>query len=331
MADRGLLDLIISRIPGLKRDDAKQLCLRFDREEDLVKLDRNGLEMILGHPVEKMVLPMDRIRILAEKDAAAAKLRGIKIVTFLEEDYPPLLKEIFDPPVLLYYRGELPEPSQRLVAVAGTRKPGGAASAQAFSLGRELGLAGLPVVSGLALGIDALAHRGNIEGGGKTIAVLGSGADYVYPTSNKELARRILDTGGCMLSEFPPGTRPFKWNFPARNRIFSGLCRGVVIVEAPERSGALITAAFAVEHNRDLWVASTGVASPGGKGTAKLAAEGAKIISSAKDILQEWNISFFEESDESDERAGGKINGASQSSMMNDWANMSARRFNMKL
>lgn len=324
MADRGLLDFIIGRIPGLKGDDAKKLCLNFDREEDLVKLDRNGLESLVGHPVKNPAPAMDEIRLLAEKDAAAAKLRGIKTVAFTGKDYPPLLREIFDPPALLFYRGELPEPSQRLVAVAGTRKSSGAASAQAFSLGRELGLAGLPVVSGLALGIDALAHRGNIEGGGKTIAVLGSGVDYIYPGSNRGLARRVLEVGGCILSEYPPGTRPLKWNFPARNRIISGLSRGVVIVEAPERSGALITAAFALEQDRDLWVASTGAASPGGKGTARLAAEGAKVISSAREILEEWNISFDESTDE-------KTNDTGRNPAANDLADMLAKRLNIRM
>jgi DNA processing protein len=322
MADRGLLDLMISRIPGLKRDDAKRLCLLFDREEDLARLDRKDLEAVLGRPVNEKTASMDRIRGLAEKDAAAAKLRGIKMVSFTGADYPPLLREIFDPPALLYYRGVLPQPTQRLVAVAGTRKSGGAASAQAFSLGHGLGRAGLPVVSGLALGIDAFAHRGNIEGGGKTIAVLGSGADYIYPVSNRGLARRILDTGGCILTEYSPGTRPFKRNFPARNRIISGLARGTVIVEAPEKSGALITADFALEQNRDLWVASAGVSSPAGKGTAKLAAEGAKVISSAREILEEWGISFDADND---------ITTRSGKNPADDLAYTLAERLNIKL
>jgi DNA processing protein len=322
MADRGLLDLMISRIPGLRGDDAKKLCLRFDREEDLAKLDRKGLEAVLGRPVNEKTAAMDSVRAFAEKDAAAAELRGIKTVSLAGEDYPPLLREIFDPPALLYYRGVLPRPSQRLVAVAGTRRPGAAASAQAVSLGRGLGQAGLPVVSGLALGIDGFAHRGNIEGGGKTVAVLGSGADYIYPVSNRGLARRILDTGGCILTEYPPGTVPFKWNFPARNRIISGLARGTVIVEAPEKSGALITAEFALEQNRDLWVASAGVSSPAGKGTARLAAEGAKVLSSVREILEEWGIPFD---------ADNGITTRTGKNPADDLAHTLAERLNIKL
>jgi DNA processing protein len=173
----------------------------------------------------------------------------------------------------------------------GTRRPSGRALAQAFDIARELGRQGIAVVSGLALGIDAMAHRGNLEADAPTVAVLGSGADEVYPAANRAMARRILESGGAILSEYPPGTPPRKWYFPARNRIISALSRGTLIVEAPVSSGALITARFALEQNRDLWVASSGtLPSPFGAGTARLAEEGAKIIRVASDILDEWNI-----------------------------------------
>jgi len=176
------------------------------------------------------------------------------------------------------------------VAVVGTRKPSSLAAKRARDLGRELGEAGIPVVSGLALGIDSMAHRGNIEAGAPTVAVLGSSPDMVYPATNRFLARRILETGGLILSEYPPGTAPRKWNFPARNRIISALARGVVIVEAPEKSGALITARFALEQDRDLWVDKAGLASKLGGGIVRLAEEGAGVISSAADILAEWKM-----------------------------------------
>jgi DNA processing protein len=172
---------------------------------------------------------------------------------------------------MLYYRGILPDPEKPLAAIVGTRKPSGAGSRAAYDFGKALGTAGIPVVSGLALGIDALAHRGNLEGGGPTAAVLGSSPDQIYPASNRPLARRIVEGGGVILSEYPPGTGPFKWNFPARNRIIAGLARGTLIVEAPEKSGALITAAFALELGRDLWVARAGTASPRGAGNRRLA------------------------------------------------------------
>jgi DNA processing protein len=167
---------------------------------------------------------------------------------------------------------------------------------QAYDISRALGKAGVPVISGLALGIDAMAHRGNLEGGAPTVAVLGSGLDEVYPGSNRPLARRIVEQGGVLVSEYPPGTLPRKWHFPARNRIISAFARGVLIIEAPRNSGALITARFALEQGRDLWVGSAGLVtgpetfSPLGEGTRKLVEEGARVIASAGDILAEWGI-----------------------------------------
>jgi DNA processing protein len=160
----------------------------------------------------------------------------------------------------------------------------------------------MPVVSGLALGIDALAHRGNLDGGAPTVAVLGSGLDWVYPVSNRALARRIVESGGVLLSEYPPDTKPFRWNFPARNRIISGLARGVLIVEAPKRSGALITAQFALDQGRDLLVASAGCSSPLGVGTKKLAEDGALVINRGTEIFEEWGMAYPE--------AKGGVNGA---------------------
>jgi DNA processing protein len=230
---------------------------------------------------------MDRIRAQAERDAEAARRRGIRWVSLVSAAYPPLLREIYDPPAVLFYRGALPEGDRPLVAIVGTRRPHGAAAQAAFDIGRGLGAQGIAVVSGLALGIDAMAHRGNLEGGGRTCAVLGSGVDEIYPSSNRPLARRILEAGGGILSEYPPGTGPQKWRFPARNRIIAALARGTLIAEAPAASGALITARFALEQGRDLWVASAGL---GSAGIARLAEEGAKTIRSASDILAEWGI-----------------------------------------
>jgi DNA processing protein len=284
-----LLDLMICRIPGLKGEERIELEKKFDKEEDFSVLSKKDVENLLGRSLAGRSWTAGEIRSMAEKDAAAVKL-GIRRVSWREEAYPPLLREIFDPPALLFYRGVLPDPGKPLVAVVGTRKPSSRAASEAFVLGRDLGEAGISVVSGLALGLDSMAHRGNIEGRAPTAAVLGSGPDQIYPSSNRDLARRILEIGGVILSEYPPGTGPLKGNFPARNRIISALARGTVIVEAPEKSGALITARFALEQNRDLWLDKIGFTSPRGKGAARLADEGAKIISSARDILAEWKI-----------------------------------------
>jgi DNA processing protein len=233
---------------------------------------------------------MDEFFALAERHEKVFRIRGIRRVRCGETGYPPLLGEIYDPPFLLYYMGRLPDPEKPAAALVGTRKPSPGASAQAYALGRGLAKAGIAVVSGLALGIDAMAHRGCLDGGGVTVAVLGSGLDELYPLSNKNLARRIVESGGTLVSEYPPGTKPYRWNFPARNRIISGLARGTVIVEAPERSGALHTARFALEQGRDLWAGKAGLDSPRGEGTRKLVEEGCGKVNSAADILAEWNI-----------------------------------------
>ena len=304
--ERGLLDLIIARLNELSYREKFLLCGSFAAEHELFRRSAADIEAIIGR---KLNAPwnLDEIRRMAEHDEAAARLRGINWVSCHSPAYPPLLREIYDPPVVLFFKGNLPNPEAPLAALVGTRKPSPQSAAQAYCIAHDLARAGVSVVSGLALGIDAMAHRGNIEGGAPTVAVLGSGLDKVYPSSNRTLARRALETGGCLLSEYQPGMGPRKWNFPARNRIISGLARGVLIVEAPEKSGALITARFALEHNRELWVASCGLNEDNGqkaagsktaggraafdrRGSTKLAADGAGIIRDASDILEAWNM-----------------------------------------
>jgi DNA processing protein len=290
MDERGFVDLMITRLNDLSAREKLLLCESFNSERDMIMQSKADIEAIIGRLLTAWP-EFDSIRFLAERDVSAARLRGINWVSWHSPAYPPLLREIYDPPVLLFFKGKLPNPEAPLAAIVGTRRPSAQAAAQAFDIAKNLAHNGVSVVSGLALGIDAMAHRGNIEGGAPTVAVLGSGLDEVYPSSNRMLARRVLETGGSLISEYPPGTSPRKWNFPARNRIISGLSRGVLIVEAPEKSGALITAHFALEHNRELWVASAGMGGGSGRlGTAKLAEDGAGIIDCASDILRAWNM-----------------------------------------
>jgi len=300
MDERGLLDLMIARLDsghldGISYREKINLCETFDTEQDFLKA-MNGSAMN-GPAMNGANRDLDVIRLLAERDEATARLRGINWVSWRSPAYPPLLREIYDPPVVLFFKGSLPNPESPLAAIVGTRKPSPQAVAQAFHIAHDLARSGISVVSGLALGIDTMAHRGNIEGGACTVAVLGSGLDYIYPPSNRTLAQRIMETGGCLLSEYPPGSSPRKWNFPARNRIISGLSRGTLVIEAPQKSGALITAGFALEHNRELWVASSGITFNNGiktafdkSGTTKLAEDGAGIIRDASDILEAWNM-----------------------------------------
>lgn len=237
----------------------------------------------------------------AESDALALERGRIRVLWLDEEGYPPVLKELRDPPLALFVRGRLPQGDLPPVAIVGTRHPSALGIAEARRLGRECAERGLPCVSGLALGIDAWAHRGYLEAGGEAVAVLGHGPDMVYPSSNRPLARGILDSGGALVSEYLPGIPPWKWHFPARNRIISGLSRAVVIVDAPERSGALITADYALDQGRDVWVAATLVTSTRSgetssrsparsTGTLRLANEGARLLSSMDDVLADWGV-----------------------------------------
>lgn len=215
--------------------------------------------------------------------------------TFLwEPGYPGILREIYDPPVALFHRGgRLPSPSSPLVSVVGTRQPTGHGRWAAFAFGFDLARSGVTSVSGLARGIDLEVHRGSLAGwrgeGCATVAVLGCGIDRIYPASSREVARRVLRYG-CMVSEFPPGVAPFAHHFPQRNRIVAGLSRAVVVVEAPARSGALITARCAADQGRDVLVAAGGLAGARSAGCAALAAEGAQTAIDAGDVLREAGL-----------------------------------------
>ncbi|MCL1836290.1 MAG: DNA-processing protein DprA [Treponema sp.] len=310
MVECGLLGLMLARLPELSCRERIALCESVDTEAGLIEKSMSDVEVIINRKLNAF-WDINTIRRTAEQDEKRALRRGIRWVSWHDPAYPPLLREMYDPPVLLFYRGRLPDPHRPLAAVVGTRKPSPQAAAQAFGIAKDLGRAGISVVSGLAIGIDAMSHRGNIEGGGSTVAVLGSGVDEVYPSSNRPLAGRILETGGVLFSEYPPGARPRKWTFPARNRIISGLSRGVVIAEAPQKSGALITARFALDQNRDLWVASAGIEIDHGRrafdrrGTAALAADGAAVLDSASGILEAWNIKAAETENKTGQTASG--------------------------
>lgn len=216
---------------------------------------------------------------------------GIKIVPVTSENYPKRLKEIYDAPALLYVRGELRDDEWPL-AVVGTRKITSYGRIITPKIVGELAKQGIAVVSGLAFGVDALAHATTLENGGRTVAVLGSGIDdkTIYPAQNLDLARRIIASGGAVISEFPPGTPPLKQNFPHRNRIISGLSLGVLVVEADLESGSLITAKLALDQNRDVFAIPGSVLSPSSAGPHNLIKMGAKLVASAADILEALNL-----------------------------------------
>ncbi|MGI6552171.1 MAG: DNA-processing protein DprA [Bacillota bacterium] len=213
----------------------------------------------------------------------------ISVVSIDEAIYPENLRYIFDPPPVLFYRGSWEEKDRQCLAIVGSRKPTPYGRTVAELLAGELSASGFTIVSGLARGIDSTAHRGCLRAGGRTIAVLGSGLDMIYPRENGKLAQEIADHG-VLVSEYPPGTPPKPFHFPARNRIISGLSLGVIVVEAAARSGALITADLALEQGREVFAVPGPITSPTSGGTNNLIKQGAKLVAGVADILEEYGI-----------------------------------------
>lgn len=288
MADDGLLALAVARLPYLSLDEMLLLYDGVGDAQSLETLSRRELEAMLGRTVHADRWRPAEAVASAHEDRRILTRRGISYTFYWCGEYPPPLREIYDPPFLLYYRGRLPRAETPAVAMVGTRRPTGAAAGAAFRLSWELASRGIPIVSGLARGVDRAAHEGALRAGGTTIAVMGSGIDSIYPRENRKLAEQILTEGGALLSEYPPGAPALKFHFPQRNRIVSGLARSVVVVQAPARSGALITAEFALEEGRDVFVHRDCLGGPEGAGTAALANDGAPAVSSAEEIFAYW-------------------------------------------
>jgi DNA processing protein len=205
------------------------------------------------------------------------------------ENYPQLLREIADPPACLWTRGDRTALSAPGVAIVGARAASQEGLTAAYEIAFDLARAGIVVISGLARGVDSAAHRGALDGGGKTIAVLGTGIDLVYPAENTELAKRVTESG-LLVTEFAPGSAPENWHFPRRNRIISGLSKVVVVVEAREKSGSLITARLAADQGRDVMAVPGSVVDGRNRGANALLKDGAKLVESAVDILQELGV-----------------------------------------
>ncbi len=281
--------VILADFPGLTLREKLLLAEKLDNIEGLAVLSSIERLAILIERAPKYQPPScEDLKAESEKRMGAMRRFGIRFVHFLSEEYPPLLREIYDPPFGLFYRGTLPDTAKPLVSIVGTRSPSGDGITAAYSLSEDLGKNGVSVVSGLAFGIDASAHRGNIAGGGLSAAVLACGVDILYPRGNAVLAGKLLESGGCILSEYPPGIQPLKYRFPRRNRIISGLSRSVIVIEAPEKSGALITADFALEQGRDMFVHGATLNSKRNAGGRKLHEQGAQAVSSAFDVFSAW-------------------------------------------
>jgi DNA processing protein len=214
---------------------------------------------------------------------------GAEVVTVLDDAYPRILREIPGPPPVLYFRGTLQGQDDPTVAIVGTRRATPYGREVTTSIGSELAAAGVTIVSGLAKGIDGFAHRAALDAGGRTIAVLASGVDIIYPPEHRQLAERIVESG-ALVSDYPPGTKPDAPNFPARNRIISGLSLATVVVEAPSRSGALITVGFAADQGRDVYAVPGNILSSASEGTNRLLRQGATPLTSATDLLDDLKL-----------------------------------------
>lgn len=230
-----------------------------------------------------------RTRINPEAELEKVERANARLLILTDEAYPPLLRDLPDAPAVLYVRGTILPSDSLALAVVGTRKATAYGRDAAHDLSRQLARNEITIVSGLAQGIDTAAHRGALDGGGRTIAVLGCGIDRVYPLENRALAHEIVEHG-ALVSEFPLGAPPDKRNFPRRNRVISGLSLGVLVVEAPENSGALITSEIAAEQGREVFAVPGNIFNLSSRGTNRLIQDGAKLVQSVDDVLNELHV-----------------------------------------
>ncbi len=281
----------LSRVPGIGPLRTRALIELFGDvlavwQADAAMLHETGLPT---HNVSALLETRQQLDTQAELDKLTRW--DARLITWDDDEYPALLRQVPDAPPVLYLRGRLIDADARALAVVGTRKPSHNGTKAAHQIAGQLAAQGVTIISGLAQGIDAAAHSGCLDHGGRTIAFMGTGIDSVYPQGHQKLAQRIADHG-ALLTEFPPGTSPERHNFPRRNRLMSGIALGVLVVEAPERSGALITARTAGEQGRDVFVIPASYFNATGRGSNRLIQDGAKIVINVEDILDELNISY---------------------------------------
>lgn len=291
--DLTLAYLTLTRTRGLGPRKIKTLIDTLGSASTVLEASPNELADIEGiGPTIMKAIQEAKQSDWAEKEYDRAQKLGIEIIHLEHPDYPELLKHIYDPPSVLYLRGHMPK-SSRAIGVVGTRDASPYALQLTQTLARDLVQADITVVSGLATGIDTAAHQGALLGQGQTVAVLGSGVDVIYPRQNQKLAEDIQHGHGAIISEYALGTPPSPTNFPGRNRIINGLCQGIVVVEAGEKSGALITSDYAAEEGRTVFAVPGRVGDHRAKGTLGLIRQGATLLESAQDILNEfgWHTS----------------------------------------
>lgn len=280
--------LALTLTPGVGTTLFVRLLARFGSPGSVLRASEAALAEVVGERLAQRIRNYRQAVDVASQEQALAKYQA-RFVSLDDTLYPTRLAEIYDPPLALFIRGELYESDQYCVAVVGTRKATAYGLRMAERLGGELAARGITVVSGMAQGIDAAAHRGALEAGGRTIAVLGSGVDIVFPAEHADLMQQIIKRG-CVLSSFPMGMKPLKGNFPQRNRIISGISLGTVVVEAPPGSGSLITARHAAEQGREVYAVPGQVGQRNSLGPHSLIREGAKLVETVEDILVELEV-----------------------------------------
>ena len=284
--------LALQMTPGLGNVACKNLIDKFDSPEQIFQASLSELTEVEGvrneaaRNIVDLKLPTDPSEELRRVEEC-----GARIIPFLDPAYPLALREIHDPPILLYLKGKNIPQKAIFIGVVGSRNPTPYGIKSAEKIGQGLGRRGLGVVSGMARGIDSAAHWGCLAGRGFTVAVLGTGVDITYPASNKKLADKIIREG-AVISEFPIGTPPEPKNFPIRNRIISGLTKGVVVVEATKKSGSLITASLALEQGREVFAVPGSIHSFKSKGCHFLIKQGARLIENSDDILDELGLNY---------------------------------------
>lgn len=282
--------LTLQLVPGLGRVGCKNLIVRFGSAESVFRAglrELAGVEGVREDVAAKILRKKSTAN--AERILRAVSRTGARIIRLTDPEYPSSLREIHDPPLLLYARGREIPPTLPFIAVVGSRNPTSYGTRAAEVIGKGLAVRGVGIVSGMATGIDSAAHWGSMEQNGFPLAVLGTGIDLIYPESNKKLHGKLIEKG-AVVSEFVPGTPPEPWNFPSRNRIISGISRAVVVVEATMKSGSLITASLALEQGREVFAVPGSIDSFKSTGCHFLIKQGARLVENADDILEEMSI-----------------------------------------
>jgi len=284
--------IILNMVEGLGSIRTQKLLAHFGSLANVFKAGKDELKEVedIGPKIALKILESIK-EIDLSRELKLIEMHGAKVITFLDKGYPENLKNIYDPPVVLYVKGEILRQDDKAIAIVGSRRGSFYGLETAERFGFELASRGVTVVSGLAKGVDSSAHKGALKAGGRTLAVLGSGLLNIYPEEHAVLADKISKMG-AVISEFPMQTIPDRANFPKRNRIISGLSSGVVVVEAAERSGALITADCALQEGREVFAVPGKVDSVTSRGTNRLIKQGAKLVENVEDIIEDLNLSY---------------------------------------